>query len=195
MNTPAPLFKSCIIACAMAATSVAQAIEIAGVNIPDDATLGGFPLVLNGTAVRSAWGIKVYAVGLFLSERKHDGAAIMTSDPMPKRVHIAMLREISKERFLTTIQGNINANFSGEERERFADEVAAFFACFDGGSSLRKGSVVKIDFLPGKGMIVSVDDTEFEPIPGDEFYHAILRLWIGNPPQRSIKDGLLGLVE
>ena len=62
-------------------------------------------------------------------------------------------------------------------------------------ASAQKGGVITIDYLPGKGMIIGVNDQQFEPIPGDEFYHTLLRLWIGEPLQKSIKDGLLGKVE
>jgi hypothetical protein len=195
VNSPIPFLRVCLIFCAMAVPPATSALEINGIDFPDEAILDECPLILNGTATRTVWGIKVYVVGLFLGERNQDSEAIMKSDPMPKRVRIAMLREVSEEQFVTTIQENIIKNLSEEERARFEKEVAAFFACFNGGSSLKKGGVITIDYLPGKGMIIGVNDQQFEPIPGDEFYHTLLRLWIGEPLQKSIKDGLLGKVE
>jgi hypothetical protein len=61
-----------------------------------------------------------------------------------------------------------------------------------GGKDLTRGSVVNIDYIPEQGMLILVDETVLEIIPGKEFHHAILRLWIGSPPQQSIKTGLLG---
>ena len=39
---------------------------------------------------------------------------------------------------------------------------------------------------------IFLGNKELDVIPGDEFYHALLRLWIGEPLQKSIKEGLLG---
>jgi hypothetical protein len=169
----------------------ARALEIAGVEFPESAKLEECPLLLNGTAIRSVWGFKVYIVGLFLCEKNGDGNAIMKEDRRAKRIQISMLREVEQEQFVSTIQENIDKNFSAAEKEKYAGEIAAFFDCFDGGASLKKGSNVCVDFVPGKGMVVGVNDRCFEPIPGDEFYHAILRLWIGQPLQESIREGLL----
>ena len=71
-------------------------------------------------------------------------------------------------------------------------ELAAFLACFGGGEALDNGSVIHIDFAPGSGTHVAVDGKMVDTIAGDDFYHALLRLWIGNPLQESMRLGLLG---
>jgi hypothetical protein len=171
---------------------VVSAAEIKGLPFPEEICLADCGLVLNGTAVRTVFGFKVYVVGLYLAERSDNHEAIMTKDPGGKRVHISMLREVSAERFESTIQETVDTNFSDAEKERFASELKAFLSCFGGGSVLDTGSEVIIDFLPGQGMLVSVDGHEFDLISGGDFYHAILRLWLGKPPQESLKNGLLG---
>ena len=168
------------------------AAEVKGVHFPEETATGGCGLVLNGTAVRSVWGFKVYAVGLYLAQRNDDDEAIMTRDPGGKRVHISMLRDVSANKFQSTIEENIDTNFTGEEKARFASKLKAFLDCFRSGPELETGSEVIIDYLPNQGMQVSVDNHDFDLIPGADFYHAILRLWIGIPPQESVKHGLLG---
>jgi archaellin len=103
-----------------------------------------------------------------------------------------MLREVKEEDFVSTIRNNIDNNFSAEEKTLYAEKVDTFLGCFKGGSNLKKGSVITIDFLPETGMVVGLDEQVFEPIAGEDFYHTVLRLWIGKPLQASIKDGLLG---
>lgn len=156
-------------------------------------TLQDSKLVLNGTATRSVWGFGVYRIGLFLNERSTDVDRITASNRAPKRVRIAMLREVSEEQFADTVRTSIDRNFSDDEKKRFAQELATFLGAFRNGTDLREGSVVTIDYLPGKGMSMGLDDRPIGSIPGDEFYHAILRLWLGKPLQPSIRTGLLGL--
>ncbi len=166
--------------------------DVAGICLPgqfekDDATLS-----LNGTAIRSKWGFKVYVTALYLTAASADDEHILCVDKGHKRLHITMLRGVGAKKFTSTILKNIDINFSEEEREQFSKEIDAFLAVFDGGGNLEHGTVINIDYLPGLGTQVTVDDADAQTIPGDDFYHTLLRLWIGAPLQASIKHGLLG---
>ncbi len=171
---------------------LAHALEIKGVRLPKKIKANENELVLNGGALRSVWGFKVYVAGLYLKKNSKDEKHIMAEDRESKRIHITMLREVSGKKFETTIQESIDANLSSSEKRKFASELKAFLKCFSGGSALKKKSTVNIDYLPEQGTKVSVDKNVFDLIPGDEFYHVLLRLWIGKPTQESMKSGLLG---
>jgi len=167
--------------------------EVEGVQFPEKIGTGDKGLVLNGTAVRSKWGFNVYVAGLYLSERSDDHTHIMQRNKDRKRVHITMLREISADKFEASIKESIEGNFSASEKQQYKSELQAFLDCFSSEKSLKEGVVVKIDFIPEQdGTRVSVDDRKNALIPGVDFYHALLRLWIGNPTQESMKPGLLG---
>jgi hypothetical protein len=60
--------------------------------------------------------------------------------------------------------------------------------------SARSGSRLHIDFLPGQGTRVALDDNlKGEIIEGEDFYLAILRIWLGpRPPDLALKQALLG---
>lgn len=149
-------------------------------------------LVLNGSKVRKVWGFDVYEAGLYLTQRCQSEKQIMAGDFLEKRVHISMLREVSGEKFRDSLQKSIDGNFSSKEKKEYAAELKQFLGCFGDGSSLNKGSVIHIDYVPEKGTLITVDGSRKNIIEGDEFYHAILRFWIGNPSQASMKPGLLG---
>lgn len=178
---------------ALFAGANASGVEVKGVKVPHQVTCADCPLVLNGTAVRKKYGFSVYVAALYLNEKTRDHQHIMERDLLGKRVNITMLREVGTDTFNSTIQKNIDSNFSAAEKQGFSDELKKFFACFDGGSELKKGSVINIDYVPESGTMVTVDGCVYDAIPGKDFYHAILRLWIGKPPQESLKTGLLGL--
>jgi hypothetical protein len=191
-NTPRCFQMIALVAVLFSVSNFVTAAEVKGVDVPDEINCGECKLVLNGTAVRTVWGFKVYVAGLYLAEPSGDHEAIMTQDRGGKRVHMTMLREVTGDKFESTIMDNINTNFSASEKMRFAGELKQFLGCFDTSTVLQEGSVVNVDYLPGQGTLVSVDGRVYDAIPGEDFYHAVLRLWIGSPPQESLKHGLLG---
>ncbi|MBU3665312.1 MAG: hypothetical protein FGM15_05470 [Chthoniobacterales bacterium] len=177
---------------AAVATAVLLAGQIFAAGFPSAAEVGGQHLVLNGTATRTVWGFKVYEVGLFLDQPCSDAQAIMATNRAPKRIRMEMLRPVEKEKFLSTVQESIDRNVDAAEKQKFAPELESFLGYLRSGEDLSKGRVITVDFVPGEGMVLGLDDQRLGAIPGEDFYHVILRLWIGRPLQESIREGLLG---
>ena len=171
--------------------SPAHARETNGIDFPDQLSLGNRTLVLNGTATREVFGIHVYAAGLYVSKSTGDAGEIMNRNDDPKRLRIVMLRDVGEDKFASAARDNIARNFSDAEKTRFSGDFDTFFKCFANGKDLVKGSEVIIDFLPNEGTVVRVGAHKLAVIPGKDFYHALLRLWIGKPLQTSMKTGLL----
>lgn len=159
---------------------------------PPAVELDGKQLTLNGSALRTVWGFKVYRVGLFLAEPATDADHIMNRDRAPKRIHMVMLRAVTNAKFTATVRENIDHNLSTADKEKFATELAAYLGYLEAGGDLEPGSEITIDYIPNRGMVLAHDGEFVGTIPGDEFYHLMLRLWIGQPLQPSIKTGLLG---
>lgn len=159
---------------------------------PATAEVGGQSLVLNGKATRTVWGFPVYHVGLFLEERNSDGAAIMTADRGAKRIHMNMLRAVEKKDFMATVRENVDQNLTVAEKETYAAELAAYLGHLEKGGDIQPGRIITIDYVPGQGTVLGLDGREVGTIAGHDFYHVMLRLWIGRPLQASIKEGLLG---
>jgi hypothetical protein len=153
--------------------------------IPPTTEVGGRELVLNGRATRTVWGFRVYDVGLFLEQPATDGEAVMRSDFGPKRVQMNMLRAVDKQKFVNTVRENI-------EQQTFARELAEYIGHLEKGGDIQPGRVITIDYVPGQGTVLGLDGSPVGTIAGHEFYHVMLRLWIGRPLQTSIKEGLLG---
>ena len=58
---------------------------------------------------------------------------------------------------------------------------------------LKRGGIVNIDFLPGKGTRIAVNGEDKLLIPGDDFFTALLRIWIGRKPvDGRLRDAMLG---
>jgi hypothetical protein len=56
------------------------------------------------------------------------------------------------------------------------------------------GSTIQFDWIPEKGTQLSVNgQAKGKEIAGEDFYTALLRVWLGKDPvQDDIKNGLLG---
>ena len=69
--------------------------------------------------------------------------------------------------------------------------IAELLALFTDG---KKGDVILLDFLPEAGTAVSVNgQAKGKPIPGEDFYRALLRIWLGDKPvDGDLKKGMLG---
>jgi hypothetical protein len=171
---------------------VSSAIGSAKEGFPEPIDLGGHSLVLNGTATRSVFGIGVYDAGLYVSHVTTDEAGIMENNHAPKRLKIIMLRSVPEDKFASAVRDNLDRNLTAVEQEVFAEELAGFFKCFQNGADLNDGCEITIDYLPLEGTVVVINGEKQAVIPGREFYHTHLRLWIGKPLQSSIKTGLLG---
>lgn len=154
--------------------------------------LDGRPLQLNGEATRRVWGFAVYDVGLYLEKPANDPQTIMQEDRGSKRVVMVMRRDVEKEHFVSTVEQSMERNINSDERQRFAAELEAFLRHLREGGDLTKGAVVTVDYVPEKGSVLGLNGRTVGVIPGADFYHMILRLWIGKPLQASIKEGLLG---
>ncbi len=150
------------------------------------------PLILNGSKTRYVWGFEVYKAGLYLKNKCACEKTIMLKNRDEKRVHIKMLRDVTSDKFTESIQESINGNFSTTERKKFSGEIKSFIGSLSIFGELKKGTDVTFDYLPKEGTQIAVNGKKAKIIPGDEFYHKILSLWIGNPNQASMKPGLLG---
>src|SRR5688500_13798961 len=96
-----------------------HAAEVAGVRIDDKAKVANADLALTGAGLRKRLFFQVYAIGLYVRDRKADPIA----QPGPKRVHIHMLRDVGAEQFTEALAEGIKANHSEAEAQALEPRV------------------------------------------------------------------------
>jgi hypothetical protein len=58
---------------------------------------------------------------------------------------------------------------------------------------LKEGDVLRIDYSPAKGTEVRINDEWRGAVEGNDFFRALLKIWIGsNPISKSLKQDMLG---
>jgi Chalcone isomerase-like len=169
------------------------AAEVAGVKMEEKEALAGTELVLNGAGLRSKFVFKVYAMALYLPAKTTDAAAAIGASG-PKRVAMHMLRDVGADEFGEALMNGMRDNNSEAAMkvlEPCARQLVSIMAAM---KEAKEGMRITLDWLPGTGTVVGVNGKdEGAPIPGEDFYRGLLRIWLGeNPVQEDLKRALLG---
>lgn len=189
--------RACLVLLAvLLAEGAALAAEVEGVRLEDKITLGkgGPTLVLNGAGVRHKMVmLKVYVGALYLSAKKTDGEEVIR-DAGPKRVAMHILtEEVSAKDFIASLNNALAANHIPAELALIESRIRDLNRMMQSVGTLRKGSVVHLDYLPGTGTRVSVNGVEKITIKGEDFFQSMLRIWIGRKPvDGRLRDAMLG---
>jgi hypothetical protein len=169
------------------------AIEVAGMKFDDTVTVAGQPLKLNGAGLRTKMFFKVYAAGLYLTDKKSTVAEVLAA-PGPRRVAITMLRDVSSEDFGKAFTDGLNANTGKDERTKILPQIMKFGEVFAQTPTLKKGDQLSLDWTPNEGTQCYLNGRKIgELMPDLAFYNAVLRIWLGDKPADSaLKPALLG---
>jgi len=171
----------------------AGAGTIEGLRLDEAARVGGKTLQLNGAGLRSGFLLKGYVAALYLPERARNAAVVLGAGG-PKRLQIRPLREVEPDAFIKALNKGLRGNFSETQIQKLNDRLTQFSLTMDQVGTAHKGDVIDLDFTPDSGMVVAINGTpRGRPIPGEDFYEAVLRTYLGNNPMdRELKRGLLG---
>jgi len=169
------------------------AADVAGVTLAPSVQVSGATLMLNGAGLRKRLFFKVYVAGLYVA-RTSAQAAELISEPGPKRVAIHMLRDVGADTFTGALREGIEKNHSAVETAALEPRVEALAAVMKEVGETKDGMNISLDWIPGSGTVIVVDGTaRGKPIAGEDFYQALLRIWIGeHPAQDDLKKALLG---
>lgn len=185
-------------ACLLALTAglvggTAEAVTIEGVHVDDKVTLADKELQLNGAGVRTAYTLRFYVAGLYLDHRAGHKQEVLQMDG-PKRLQIIMLVSASSQDFNKAMVRGMRKNSSDEEFARLQERIQMFERIIDSYVTVRRGDVVRMDFIPGTGTVVSVNGVaKTAPIPGQDFYSKLLEIFVGDHVNdEPLKKRLLG---
>ena len=185
------LAMACLMGCLYLNAPV-QAAEIAGVKLAETHRTGDTMLVLNGAGVRSRFLFKVYVAALSLPVRQTQADAVLAAPP-PRRMQLAMLRDVSADAFSEALRKGLAANVNAAQLAALSPRIAEFEARIKSQGEAREGDVYVLDETAA-GMQLSVNGKPIgQPIAGPDFFRALLAVWLGDAPvQDDLKRALLG---
>ena len=170
----------------------APAAEVDGVRLDDKTRVESRELVLNGAGLRKRFFFKVYVMGLYLPEKKTDAAgAIQLSGP--KRAAIHMLRNVGAGQFTEALVEGLRANLSEADFQKLEPRVKQLSDTMAQVGEAKKGMSIALDWTGSETRLLVDGKAAGQPIPGEDFYRALLRIWLGeHPVQDDLKRALLG---
>jgi hypothetical protein len=171
----------------------ASAVEIEGMRFDDAARVGGRELQLNGAVLRAGFLAKGYVAALYLQEKARN-AAVVLGTPGAKRLQLRILRETEPPAMVRALRQGMRNNHSEAQMQELAARLVQFERTLGEVGTAHKGDVINLDFSPQTGTVVAINGTpRGRPIPGEDFYQAVLRVFLGErPADAGVKRGLLG---
>ena len=183
-------FLLCFVFILMLVVQPVEAREIAGVDVPPSVTIDKNALVLNGAGIRKKLFIKVYVATLYLTAKRTTVGEIL-ADPGAKSIVMTFLyKEVSAKRTVAGWNKGFADNSTTKELKSLQGRINLFNSLF---STVYKGDVIRLDYLPDEGTKVWINDTLKGSVPGADFYQALLKIWLGSKPaDAGLKDDWLG---
>jgi hypothetical protein len=149
-------------------------------------------LQLNGKGIRKRVIFDVYEIGLYLPKKTNSSEEAITG-PGAKRVELRMLRDVSAEQFSDALTDGLRANHSEAEARALEPQIKQLAATMAEVKEAKKGMAISLEWN-GKATQVVIDGKPAgAAIEGEDFYRALLRIWLGDKPvQDDLKKALLG---
>ena len=182
-----------LLALAALSLNIAQAVEVGGVRFDDKTRVGSSEVQVNGAGLRKKAFFKVYAMALYLPEKQGEAEAALATKGA-KRIAITLLRDLTAQQFAEALQDGVASNHTEAEMSALKERLKLFSDAMLSVGEAKSGSSVLIDWLPENGTRLTVNgQAKGKDIAGEDFYKALLRIWLGNKPvQDDLKQALLG---
>jgi len=174
---------------ALALAPAAPAREVAGVAVPETATLGGATLPLHGAGLRKRVFFKVYVGALYIDSKAKAAEALVSAD-VPKLVRMTFLRDVARDDVLKAFREGFEKNSAAT-----AAQAAASLAQVEPAlpAEVKTGQVLLVSYQPGTGSTLGVEGGASATVPGKAFADALFRNWLGpEPADADLKSGMLG---
>jgi len=169
-----------------------HAASLEGQRFEDSMVLGNRTLHLNGLGLRGVAWIKAFVAGLYVPTTSKDPAQLLGMSG-PKRLRLKVMLEAPSAELTKSMRNGVRHNEPPEVQAQLASRVEVFAGAIDGIGKFKPGDVLDLDYVPGKGTLLRLNDKDLvKPIAGEEFYRAIMKIFIGNrPADKRMKEGLL----
>ena len=172
--------------------TAAGAREIEGVDIQDSYQLPGSDatLQLNGAGIREKFFMDIYIGALYLPATTPDVNAILNGKGAASVLMHFLHSEVSKQKIINGWKDGLEDNLAEDQMAALRPRLDKFNSLFH---TVRKGDVIRIDYLPESGTNVRINGEWRGVVEGNDFFRALLRIWLGdNPVSTSLKQAMLG---
>jgi hypothetical protein len=164
--------------------------EIAGVRFPEEKTIAGQTLKLNGLGLRTKFFIKVYAGGFYLENPTQDAEKAINSEQV-KHFHLHYLT--GKATAAKLQHGFKEAMAKANPPElvaKYQNEIERYASWLD--QDMAPGATSLATYVPGQGLTLVFKGQEKGTIASPEFARMYFRYNLGAQADEDLRRGYLG---
>jgi Chalcone isomerase-like len=167
--------------------------KIADVAFPNEVTVGGQKLAINGAGMRFRFGLRIYAAALYTPTKLTKNEDV-TKPSVAKRLQLVAQRDVQGDDFGKLFSRGMEENMSKEDFAKIINGVIRMGNIFADGKTFKKGEVIIVDVVPGTGLITNFrGKQQGEPIKEPEFSENFFKIWFGKKPaDEALRKALLG---
>jgi hypothetical protein len=175
------------------AYATAVPAQAAAEGFDESVTLAGQTLQLNGAGLKSIFIVKSYVAALYVPERSQVAQRLIAQSG-PRRLAMRMLADKSAARLVRSFGAGLRNNHDSIERIAMQSQIDTLLATLEQIGTLRQGDLVTFDLIDSTTRIAVNGTPTGQPIEGERFYAALLRIFLGEQPaDPELKRGLLGI--
>jgi hypothetical protein len=164
---------------------IVHAKEFKDVTMPDEIKVGDTTLMLNGMGLRRFLVFNVYVGGLYLPQKSSSADEILKMTG-PKRVVLHFKRFVEKGKMEDAWKEGFDKN--ADPSYSYSGDLNKLKELM---SHLQKDDEIIMTFFADHAD-VQVKDKPVATIQGADFSKTLLKVFINNPPDEDLRDGLLG---
>jgi hypothetical protein len=171
-------------------TLVAGDTTVGGAKFPESVTLGDQTLLLTGVGLRKKLFIKVYAGALYAAKPSNQADELIAAGGNKSMRMYIIHKNISAKKIRDAWTEGLQNNLIAEKFTAIEARLEEFNQLFP---DLHKNDVIEMNFQPGTGTEVVLNGKSRGSVEGDDFFSALLLVWIGDKPaDANLKKGILG---
>ena len=191
------LLSALVLGCAM--SGAWASVDVSGVTLEENVTVGGVPLHLNGAGFRKRGYFKIDVTAVYLPQKMTSLEAIEAA-PGVKRVQLTIQQDVTGSQASRYFLIDFEASATPAEFAKLITEVSQVGDIYSSLPKIKKGDIVTMDWIPGKGLIATLNGNQLTahgaPSPyinSELLAKVMLRMYVGGKTPAELHDNLLGL--
>ena len=197
MQTLRRLVSALVLGCAV--SGAWASIDVSGVPLEDTVTVGGQQLHLNGAGYRKRGYFKIDVTALYLQQKATTLDAVENA-PGAKRLQLVVQQDLTGSQASRYFLIDFEASATPAEFAKLITEVSQVGEIYSALPKIKKGDVVTMDWVPGKGLIATLNGNLLVPHGATSPYmnnellqRVMLRMYVGGKTPAELHDNLLGI--
>ncbi len=197
MQTLRRIVSALALGCAV--TGAWATVEVSGVPLEETVTVAGVPLHLNGAGFRKRGYFKIDVTALYLQQKATTLDAVENA-PGVKRVQLVIQQDVTGSQASRYFLIDFEASATPAEFAKLITEVSQVGDIYSSLPKIKKGDIVTMDWVPGKGLIATLNGVALtahgapSPYINSELLAKVMvRMYVGGKTPAELHDNLLGL--